>query len=386
MSSSAADGETPKPRGRFAAAKKALSYLREQRSKFVLRALVFVSVIALLWPFIAVVVPAGKVGVVFQPLLGGTSINRPLREGLNFILPWNKVTLYDTRVQVQQTEFEAVTKDGLHIMLGVVYRYRLHTSTVGRLHKSIGPEYVKVLLNPAINAIVRMEAARFKSEEIYGDGRRNLQDLIYRGVVDPDNHNLIEGGSDPHAKDELMIASAPSGSVGSRKAADYVPLVEIVDILITEVRLPESVRQAIERKEEQQQIQEEYTYRIEREKLESERKRIEAEGIRSFQQTVQAGISDTYLRWRGIEATLQLATSPNSKVVIIGSGRNGMPLILNTDDDHPAAVPAQPQTKPKPAKTRSKSTDIGGALRSGNQSDGGSLSEGPAPSGGSTRK
>ena len=117
-------------------------------------------------------------------------------------------------------------------------------------------------------------------------------------------------------------------------------MVELVDIQITEVRLPDRVREAVEKKEEQQQIQQEYLFRIEREKLESQRKRIEAIGIRDFQLAVQAGISDNYLRWRGIEATLRLATSPNSKTVIIGGGRTGMPLILNTDDTRSSAPPA----------------------------------------------
>jgi len=330
--------------------------LREQRSKYVLRALVLVSVFVFLLPFIVVVVPAGRVGVVFQPLGGGTNVNRSLREGLNFILPWNQVTLYDTRILSTSVHFEAITKDGLAITLGVIYRYRLRARTIGRLHKAVGPEYVKVLLNPTINAIVRAETSSYSAEEIYGSKRRELQALIYAGVVADDNHNLIEKGNDPNDTGEIMIAKAPDRPVTRRgfrlvpPLSDYVPLIELVDVQITEVKLPDSVRQAIERKEEQQQFQKEYIYRIEREKLESERKRIEAEGIRAFQKTVQAGISDTYLRWRGIEATEKLATSPNSKVVIIGSGRTGMPLILNTDDSRPTAEPAR--SKPKLAKPR----------------------------------
>jgi len=355
-SSSVGDSEVPQPRVRFKAVRNALRYLREQRSKYVLRALVLVSVFVFLLPFIVIVVPGGKTGAVFQPLLGGININRPLREGLNFILPWNQVTLYDTRIQSVSVQFEAITKDGLAIKLGVIYRYRLHASTIGRLHKVVGPQYVTVLLNPSINAIVRAETSSYTSEQIYGDGRRELQGRIFAGVVADENHNLIEKGSDSHDKNEIMIATLSDRDV-LRKGINvvplvttYVPLIELVDVQITEVKLPDSVRQAIERKEEQQQLQKEYIYRIEREKLESERKRIEAEGIRAFQQTVQAGISDTYLRWRGIEATEKLATSPNSKVVIIGSGRTGMPLILNTDDSRPAAEPARP--KPKSAKPR----------------------------------
>ena len=104
--------------------------------------------------------------------------------------------------------------------------------------------------------------------------------------------------------------------------------VVLYDTLLYGIELPESVIAAINRKAEQYYISEEYKFRIEREKKESERKRIEAEGIRDFQQIVSKGISDSYLRWRGIEATLQLAQSNNSKVVIFGSSKDGLPIIL----------------------------------------------------------
>ena len=100
------------------------------------------------------------------------------------------------------------------------------------------------------------------------------------------------------------------------------------DVLVTGIELPAAIVAAINRKIEQYYIAEEYKFRVEREKRESERKKIEAEGIRDFQQTVSQGISDSYLRWRGIEATLQLSQSTNAKTVIIGSGKDGLPVIL----------------------------------------------------------
>lgn len=328
-------------------------YFYRRRWKIVLRSLVALSVLVVLWPFITIIIPAGKVGVVFQPLLGGTSITRPLREGLNFILPWNTITLYDTRVQIRKASFETVTADGLHINLGISYRYRVHNTVAGRLHKAVGPHYPSVLLDPAINAVARAQAAKLSADDIYGGRREELQLNIYRGVVDPNNHNLIEGGTDPRSDDAIVIAAKPKVEIIGSRAKSYVPLVEIIDIMITEVKLPLRVREAIEKKEEQQQLQQEYAFRIERERLESVRKGVEAEGIRNFQQTVQAGISETYLRWRGIEATLRLATSPNSKTVIIGSGKTGMPLILNTDEGRSAETPP---TRARPAKAKPPSS------------------------------
>src|SRR6516165_10507029 len=110
----------------------------------------------------------------------------------------------------------------------------------------------------------------------------------------------------------------------------------LYDILVTGIELPAAIVAAINRKTEQYYIAEEYKFRVEREKRESERKKIEAEGIRDFQQIVSQGISESYLRWRGIEATLQLSQSTNSKVVLIGSGK---------DKSTTAAGPAMPLEK-----------------------------------------
>src|SRR5207248_5101440 len=122
-------------------------------------------------------------------------------------------------------------------------------------------------------------------------------------------------------------------------------------------------------------ISEEYKFRVAREIRESERKKIEAEGIREFQQIVSQGISDSYLRWRGIEATVQLAQSPNSKIVIVGSGKDGLPIILgNVDSPQTAsAAPggngdtgAKDKTATAPSSSN-KSSDEASSGSSGNR-------------------
>ncbi|MEY4671754.1 MAG: hypothetical protein RLZZ415_1633, partial [Pseudomonadota bacterium] len=202
------------------------SYFLRVRAKLLLRALVVLAVIVIIWPYVTVVIPAGKVGVLFRPLVGGTSISRPMMEGLNVYLPWNKITLYDTRIQVGKTQFEAVTSEGLHVRMGVVYRYRVHPSKAGRLHKVIGPNFTKILLEPAINAIVRKETSRYSSDEIYGARRSELQRNIYNGVVDPANRNMIGGSSDPSSTD--MVFGRPAlFSLNSATPRGYVTLVEL---------------------------------------------------------------------------------------------------------------------------------------------------------------
>src|SRR3954471_23060915 len=117
----------------------------------------------------------------------------------------------------------------------------------------------------------------------------------------------------------------------------------LYDTLLYGIELPALVVTAINRKTEQYYVAEEYKFRVEREKRESERKKIEAEGIREFQTIVSQGISDSYLRWRGIEATLQLSQSTNSKVVVIGSAKDGLPVILgNVDGSSPPQGPSAP--------------------------------------------
>ena len=130
----------------------------------------------------------------------------------------------------------------------------------------------------------------------------------------------------------------------------------LYDTLVLGLELPPAVNAAINRKIEQYYLVQEYGFRVEREKKESERKQIEANGIRDFQQTVTQGISDSYIRWRGIEATLQLAQSPNTKIVIIGSGKDGLPVILGNVD-----TPMQPNPAPGAAPVTGPLTGHGAA-------------------------
>src|SRR5437660_5653366 len=119
----------------------------------------------------------------------------------------------------------------------------------------------------------------------------------------------------------------------------------LYDVLVTGIELPAAIVAAINRKTDQYYIAEENKFRVEREKRESERKKIEAEGIREFQQIVSQGISDSYLRWRGIEATLQLSQSTNSKVIVIGGGKDGLPIILGNVDTPPTATASPADSK-----------------------------------------
>ena len=163
--------------------------------------------------------------------------------------------------------------------------------------------------------------------------RAEIQDKIRKLAESRLGEKMIEGGV---------------GEEGEENAPYRVPLyamLNLIDTLILDIDLPSAVEAAINRKIEQYYISEEYKFRVAREIRESERKKIEAEGISEFQRIVTKGISDSYLRWRGIEATLQLAQSSNSKIVIVGNSKDGLPIILGNVDASPPPRPATPAGK-----------------------------------------
>jgi len=152
--------------------------------------------------------------------------------------------------------------------------------------------------------------------------------------------------------EKTMERTAEQSEYGDAYRIPMDEMLNLLDTLVLGIVLPPTVVNAINRKVEQYYLSEEYTFRVARERKESERKKIEAEGIAEFQRIVSQGISDSYLRWRGIEATLQLSQSPNSKIVVIGNGRDGMPIILGNVD-----APASPaQHAPNGAKSNERTT------------------------------
>jgi regulator of protease activity HflC (stomatin/prohibitin superfamily) len=276
-----------------------------------------------LYPHVAVTVPSGHVGVLWKRFAGGTVLDpRRLRdEGLHLIWPWDRLFLYDLRLQSFTESYNAISSDGVSLTASVIVRFRLQRDAVPVLHQAIGPNYKSVLVQPGIGSLTREVIAQYTAEQVYSTARQEIQDKIRSLVEDRLSEKMMEREGEE------------SYRVSMRDT------VILYDILVTGIELPAAIMAAINRKTEQYYIAEEYKFRVEREKRESERKRIEAEGIRDFQQIVSQGISESYLRWRGIEATLQLSQSTNSKVVVIGRGNDGLPVIFGGADP-----PAPPPT------------------------------------------
>lgn len=275
----------------------------------------FLIIAVILAPRMIYTIPPGHAGVVWKRF-GGTVLDHTLGEGLKVILPWDRIYIYDLRLQLVDQEFQALSADGLTVSIDIAYRYWLVRDKVPLLHKTVGPDYEKIILTAAIGARARDVLGRNTPEEIYSFRRVAIQDEILREM-----------------QSDVREVTAPQ--VGKN-----INFINVEDVFVRAIKLPPNVEEAINRKNQMQQRSLEYDYRLILESKESERKRVEARGIKEFQDIVSQGITESYLRWRGIDATQALANSPNTKTIIIGSGKDGLPIILgNVDNPAPAAPP-----------------------------------------------
>lgn len=284
---------------------------REHKLLFIVLGFIFVFAIAYFWKDIVVKVRSGEAAVLYRLFQGGTVTDRgPYGEGIHFVAPWNTMTIYNVRVQQVADEFTVLSADGLEIKVGVSIRCRPRYDDLGKLHKEIGPDYIEKVVKPEIQAEFRFVLGQYKPDEIY-----QSQGFIVQTVV-----------------------QGALGEIGERH-------ILLDDLLLKSVTLPRPVAESIESKLRAQQLALEYKYRIESEQQEAERKKIEAQGIRSFQEMVTGegkGISEQFLRFKGIEATLELAKSPNAKIVIIGGGDDRLPLILDGGTRSESGLPVAP--------------------------------------------
>lgn len=309
-------------------------FLGRQRRTILLLVVLFIFFFTALAPRTIVIIPAGHGGVEFRTFGGGTVLSRRLTEGLNLLLPWNNATLYNLKLQVDKATYPVVSSEGLHYTIEATFRWRLNPSALPILHRDMGASYEDVMLIPEIGSVLRKVVSQYEAAQVYSELRDVVEAEVYERIV---SRSRYAGGYQP------------------RTYEDSGYLLYLENILIRDVVLPEPLISAIERKLEQAEIANEYVFRVAREKLEAERKSIEAEGILQFTRTVQAGLTEPYLQWRGIEATLQLAQSNNAKVVVIGGGADGLPLILNTGSSE--ALPTSPEESGPSAETEVDAMD-----------------------------
>ena len=238
----------------------------------------------------------GEAGVLFKTFGGGVVTDKaPLSEGFHIIAPWNKVYIYN----VKQQEFfegnmQVLSSNGLEISLDVSVLYQPIYNELGLLHKTKGENYVNIVLIPQIRAVARSVVGRYTPEQLYSTKRDAIQNEIYE-----ETQKVVEN--------QHMQLNA---------------------VLVRDVSLPLAIKEGIERKLNQEQEALEYEFRIEKAKQEAEKQRIDAEGKAAANRILSASITNMILKEKGIEATKELSTSPNAKVIVIGSGEDGMPIIL----------------------------------------------------------
>ena len=302
-------------------------------------------VTVVLWPYVVITIPSGRVGVLWKRFNGidiycwcwvgrGTVLDpRELREeGLHLVWPWDKLFLYDLRLQSSTQTYNAISKDGVSVHAQISVRYQLLHNSVAVLHKFIGPDYLNSVVNPEIGSQAREVMSQYTAQEIY-TSREEIQKQIRDAAQKSLSANL----------NKLVQPEAMEQPDPKHYNSFLQDSIQILDTLVLSIELPPDIVSAINRQTEQYYMIQEYKFRVQREAEESKRKQIEADGIAAFQKTVSQGISPSYLRWRGIEATLELAKSPNSKIIVIGSGKDGLPIILNTaDNPNGAATGANP--------------------------------------------
>jgi len=270
-------------------------------ARYLLRKIHYIIVVLLLtalvffymFRFIFYVVGPGEAGVEYSLFRGGTITDRVYPEGLHFILPWNRFFLYNVRIQTVFHNFRVLTNQGLPIDLELAIRYRPDYALVAVLHQRVGPDYVNQIVIPTVESVLRRDLGQQNPEDVYTNKEGILTEVILKAI-----------------------------EAAGRK------YVYVEDVIIRRVSLPPEVKDAIAAKLVEQQKEQAYQYILAQARQEAQRKRIEAVGLRDYQAIISETLSDQIVRYKGVEATQNLATSANAKVVVIGAGEEGLPVIL----------------------------------------------------------
>ncbi len=239
------------------------------------------------------IVPAGNVGV---KVLFGKVQPEILSEGLHVINPLVSVVRMSVRTQEVFEHAEVPSKEGLNVVLEASLLYHMDPEQAARLYRQVGPFYERVVLIPIFRSAIRGVTVQHDAKDLYTSGREVIANEIAQSL----EKQISERG--------LVLEQ----------------------VLLRRIQLPKLVEEAINEKLAAEQQAQRMQFVLLKEAQEAERKRIEAKGIQDFQNIVSQGISEPLLRWKGIEATRALAESQNTKVIIVG-GRDGLPLILNTN-------------------------------------------------------
>ena len=236
----------------------------------------------------------GEKGILFKKFGGGLDKETIYGQGFHIIAPWNTLHVYDVKIHETFEKMEVLSKNGLSIKIDLSFRYMPIQEKIGYLHDEIGRNYLERIIKPEIRSVTREVIGNYLPEELYSTKREAIEDEI-------------------------------ESLTRVKVEAKYLTLDAI---LIRDVTLPLTLRNGIEKKLVQEQESLEYEFKIDKARKEAERKEIEANGIAKFQQIVNRTITPQLLKWKGVEATLEIAKSNNAKVIVIGNSDGDLPIIL----------------------------------------------------------
>lgn len=236
-------------------------------------------------------------GVIFKKYTSGLDVDDVKQEGLSIVAPWNDVIIFDIAERQIEETMDVLSKDGLSIAIDVSLRFRPEPSKIGYLYRAFKNSYIESLIRPELRSAVRQIIGQYTPEELYATKRQEIETRIQEAIrkVLDENH------------------------------------VELKALLFRSIKLPAMIKTAIEQKLTAEQESEKYEFLIQKETKEAERRRIDAEGKAAANRILSASITSNILKEKGITATEALAKSNNTKIVVIGGGGDGLPIILNSD-------------------------------------------------------
>ncbi len=237
------------------------------------------------------VIPAGHVGV--KDLFGIVSSN-VLSPGVHVVIPMTRVVVMSIQTQELKETAEVPSQEGLLMDLEASLLFRLDPEKADDMYKTVGRNYQTVMVEPQVRSAIREITASYDAKALYSSEREKV------------SHEMLAFFT-KLTRDRGIIAEA---------------------VLLRKVGLPPMVANAIQEKLRREQEAEQMKFVLQKEEQEAERKRIEARGIADFQRILASSISSQLLEWKGIEATEKLALSQNTKIVVIGNPKSGLPIIL----------------------------------------------------------
>jgi len=246
---------------------------------------------------IFVILEPTEKAVIFKRYTSGLDVENVKGEGLNIVAPWNEVIIF--RIEEQQIEetMDVLSKDGLSISIDVSLRFRPKPEEIGYLYRAFKTSYIESLIRPELRSAVRKIIGQYTPEELYATKRQEIETKIEENTREILDKNHIQ----------------------------------LKALLFRSIKLPQTIKTSIEEKLAAEQESQKYDYVIQKEEKEAKRRKIDAQGKAEANRILSASITDKILREKGISATEELAKSPNTKIIVIGGGGDGLPVILNAD-------------------------------------------------------